>query len=615
MRFVLIVAGLSIPRLVLDAEADAPRRPIPDKLVVLTFDDSVKSHFTVVRPILKKLKFGATFFITEGFQFKTNKRHYMTWEEIAHLHRDGFEIGNHTKDHMTLAPQKPKLFKKQITMFEAQLTHINNRCAEFGIPKTVSFAYPGNGIDRRAFPILKKLGIRFARRGGAPEYPYKDGKGFAYEPGLDHPLLIPSAGDARPVWKLADFKRAVEQAKYGRIAVLQFHGVPDLAHPWVHSPVKRFKEYMHYLKDNGYTVIAMRDLAKYVDPSVAPQNPFGVVEDRKAALKAGKPRTNFRTPKTDADLKRWLQNMVWYHRFTNAEIRAATGLSPEKIDAALKRFRIRPDNKPKRKKDAPLLVLPYPGGRHPRIGFRDGMIRPQRETKLSAFLPWDETSYVVLDLPEAIRRNDERKHGLLYLAHAHVPTMWTKRHVDLKKLEWRRNRDGSFVMERKLPNGVVFGTHVLPKKDAVHMQMWLRNGSKETLSNLRVQNCIMLSAAPGFAQRSNDNKLMRGPYVACHSMDKKRWIITAWSPNFRAWGNTHCPCMHSDPQFPDCKPGETKRLVGRLWFYRGTDIDGELKRLDATGWQTKSSRLQSARPKKDPGKLSDTVDLLKRTVP
>ena len=43
--------------------------PIPDKLVVLTFDDSAKSHYTVARPILLKYKFGATFFITEGFDF------------------------------------------------------------------------------------------------------------------------------------------------------------------------------------------------------------------------------------------------------------------------------------------------------------------------------------------------------------------------------------------------------------------------------------------------------------------------------------------------------------------------------------------------------------------
>ena len=74
--------------------------PIPDKLVVLTFDDSAKSHYTVARPILTKYRFGATFFITEGFDFRTNKKDYMTWEEITQLHKDGFEIGNHTRDHL-----------------------------------------------------------------------------------------------------------------------------------------------------------------------------------------------------------------------------------------------------------------------------------------------------------------------------------------------------------------------------------------------------------------------------------------------------------------------------------------------------------------------------------
>src|ERR671912_2070877 len=72
---------------------------IPDKLVVLTFDDSKASHYSVVRPILKKYGFGATFFITEGFSFATNKEDYLTWRQIAELHQDGFEIGNHTRDH------------------------------------------------------------------------------------------------------------------------------------------------------------------------------------------------------------------------------------------------------------------------------------------------------------------------------------------------------------------------------------------------------------------------------------------------------------------------------------------------------------------------------------
>jgi peptidoglycan/xylan/chitin deacetylase (PgdA/CDA1 family) len=253
--------------------------PIPDKLVVLTFDDSSRSHFTVARPLLKRLKFGATFFITEGFDFPTNKKDYMTWEEIAQLHKDGFEIGNHTRDHQSVS-------KKSLPDLPAQLRAINDRCKQHGIPAPTSFAYPGNGIELEALPRLRELGIQFARRGGAPEYLYKEGRGFAYEPGRDHPLLIPSAGDARPRWTLADFERAVSQAKDGRIAVLQFHGVPDAAHEWVNSTTSQFESYMRHLADNGFKVIAMRDLARYVDASKLPTDPQAVIEDRQAKLRA-----------------------------------------------------------------------------------------------------------------------------------------------------------------------------------------------------------------------------------------------------------------------------------------------------------------------------------------
>ncbi len=342
LRVFVLAASVAAFSIVIVATTPARAlEPIPDRLVVLTFDDSVKSHFTVVRPILLKHKFRATFFITEGFNFKDDKEHYMTWDEIAHLHRDGFEIGNHTRDHMSVNRQNVSRLKEQV---EA----INDRCAEFGLPRTTVFAYPGNGIDPLALPILKSLGFKFARRGGAPEFPYKEGRGFAYEPGLDHPLLIPSAGDARPSWTLEDFKRAVNQAQFGRIAVLQFHGVPDLVHPWVHSPVQRFEEYMNYLDEHDFRVIALGDLERYVDPANAPSAPQGVIEDRRRSLDRKTPRENSRPPKCEADLRRWLENMVWYHHFTVPEMRVATGLSEETIKAALARFAIRPETRPSR---------------------------------------------------------------------------------------------------------------------------------------------------------------------------------------------------------------------------------------------------------------------------
>jgi len=245
-----------LPALVPLTAPASPPEPVPDKVVVLTFDDASASHHAVARPLLKPLGFGATFFITEGFTFRTNKRDYLTWEQIAELHRDGFEIGNHTRDHLGIT-------EKNVPRLAEQLEAIAARCREHGIPAPVSFAWPGNKFHASALPVLEAAGIRFARRGGEPEVPYAKGGGMPYEPGVDHPLLIPTTADARPVWTLDHVKAAVAQARDGRIAVLQFHGVPDGEHPWVNTPRERFEEYMLWLKETGCTVIALRDIARF----------------------------------------------------------------------------------------------------------------------------------------------------------------------------------------------------------------------------------------------------------------------------------------------------------------------------------------------------------------
>lgn len=262
------------------AVADEPAaalKKVPDKLVVLTFDDASASHFTVVRPLLLQYGFSATFFVTEGWDFATNKDDYMSWEQIKQLHTDGFEVGNHTRDHLAVTAEN-------VAALDEQLQGIEQRCAEHGIPKPTSFAWPGNSITVEAFETLRRHGIVWARRGGAPEYPYDRGRGFAFEAGKDHPLLLPSAGDARPDWELDDLIRAVSQAKEGRIAILQFHGVPDTAHDWVSSDRDRFIGYLKYLQTNDYQVIALRDLSRFVDAKASPQQPLEIMRVRREAL-------------------------------------------------------------------------------------------------------------------------------------------------------------------------------------------------------------------------------------------------------------------------------------------------------------------------------------------
>ncbi|MCZ6675554.1 MAG: polysaccharide deacetylase family protein [Verrucomicrobia bacterium] len=281
MKLIWQVLSLVFLSASLDAEekknAVSALEPMPDKLVVLTFDDSVKSHFTVARPILKQYGFGATFFITEGFTFTTNKNDYMTWDEIAELNRDGFEIGNHTRDHKGVN-------LNTIDLLEEQLTGIDIRCLEYGIPPPISFAWPGNGIEVEALKVLRNHGIRWARRGGFPEYPRGGERGFPYEQGLDHPLLIPSAAIPRPEYTFEEFVETLKGARDGKAVVLQFHGVPEGEHPWVHVPRETFERFMAYLHEHDFQVIAVRDLARYADWRIEPKDPMAVVEARKAKL-------------------------------------------------------------------------------------------------------------------------------------------------------------------------------------------------------------------------------------------------------------------------------------------------------------------------------------------
>lgn len=181
----------------------------------------------------------------------------------------------------------------------------------------------------------------------------------------------------------------------------------------------------------------------------------------------------------------------------------------------------------------------------------------------------------MVDVPEALFTNL----GLTYLAHTHVPTIWSKQGTELARLEWQSRPDGGLELERTLPNGIAFGSRVIPGERDVAMEIWLKNGTGQPLSQMRIQTCVMLKAALGFNAQTNGNKLLREPFIAVEANGANRWIITAWKPCERVWANPPVPCLHSDPKLPDCPPGETAHTRGRLWFYEGDDIESELARL------------------------------------
>jgi peptidoglycan/xylan/chitin deacetylase (PgdA/CDA1 family) len=240
---------------------------VPDKTVVLTLDDAVKSQIEYVAPLLKHMRFKATFFISQ--EWMVDNVHFLSWKNVANLYRMGFEIGNHTWTH-TVFDQGDNA-----ATLGKELDMVDDALARVGVPKPMSFAWPGDNFGPEALEQLRKHGIKLARRGMQPEVPYGE---VQVGPLLDFtknaPLLIPTSGDAYPGWSLAHFKEVVAGAKDGKVVVLQFHGVPDIVHPWVNTPPEMFRQYMLYLKRNGYHVIALRDVLPYYDWSHLPEDPL-----------------------------------------------------------------------------------------------------------------------------------------------------------------------------------------------------------------------------------------------------------------------------------------------------------------------------------------------------
>jgi hypothetical protein len=167
---------------------------------------------------------------------------------------------------------------------------------------------------------------------------------------------------------------------------------------------------------------------------------------------------------------------------------------------------------------------------------------------------------VVIDVPEAIFAGRR----LLFLAHTHIPTVWDERNVVIEDLDWTR-RGEALESHWKLPDTLEFGVKVLPAENgSIEMELSVVNRSAEAFAGLRSQVCVMLKRAKGFEQQTNENKEFSKTVARVRSGSHS--IAVEWENCGRTWGNPQCPCLHSDPLLPDCPPGETVRVRGRLWF-------------------------------------------------
>ena len=125
---------------------------LPEKAVLISFDDTRLNHYEQAAVILEKYGFRGVFFI---MTVSLGKPNYMNKEQLADLSARGHAIGHHTWDHQDLRKLPADQWEKQIDRPKALLENA------IGKPVT-SLAYPYGAWNQQAIEEIKKRGLRSA---------------------------------------------------------------------------------------------------------------------------------------------------------------------------------------------------------------------------------------------------------------------------------------------------------------------------------------------------------------------------------------------------------------------------------------------------------------------
>lgn len=152
---------------------------LPDRPVMITFDDGYVDNYEQAYPILKKYGFTGTIFLIVDL---VGKPGYLTWDQVQEMGRNGMEFGSHTMSHKPLTGFDRQGVRTELRESKAAIeSHLQKPCEYI--------AFPEGEFDGM---VMKET--------RAAEYEY----GFTVETGRDFPWDDPFDLERVPLFEGGD---------------------------------------------------------------------------------------------------------------------------------------------------------------------------------------------------------------------------------------------------------------------------------------------------------------------------------------------------------------------------------------------------------------------------
>lgn len=119
---------------------------LPEKPIILTFDDGYKNNYEVMLPILEEFSMKATVYIITN---DIGKKDFMSYDELFEMQSRGVELGSHTANHLPLTSLSPEKQAEEIKLSKLMLEWK-------GFNTIYTFSYPNGAYDEAMPKILEE---------------------------------------------------------------------------------------------------------------------------------------------------------------------------------------------------------------------------------------------------------------------------------------------------------------------------------------------------------------------------------------------------------------------------------------------------------------------------